>query len=148
MQIQAKPTYVMSTTTQVCWSTVKLEKNMCNIWNGSLYSWNITETQLALTLKSKSMKCGSLWWSSNVQCSRYICNRLTVVSVFVFAAGGADKTDTQYDVKNGIRSLRVSPDGMHLATGDKLGNVRLVSTLILLDQKDQWREGCNWMWYC
>ncbi|XP_046551815.1 LOW QUALITY PROTEIN: mitogen-activated protein kinase-binding protein 1-like [Haliotis rubra] len=43
-------------------------------------------------------------------------------------AGGADKTDTQYDVKNGIRSIRVSPDGLHLAAGDKLGNLRVYDT--------------------
>ena len=39
-------------------------------------------------------------------------------------AGAADKTDTNYDDKNGIRSIRVSPDGQHLASGDRQGNVR------------------------
>ena len=41
-----------------------------------------------------------------------------------FSAGAADKTDTNYDDKNGIRSIRVSPDGQHLASGDRQGNVR------------------------
>ncbi|XP_041352777.1 mitogen-activated protein kinase-binding protein 1-like isoform X2 [Gigantopelta aegis] len=40
-------------------------------------------------------------------------------------AGATDKTDTKYDGKNGIRSLRVSPDGRHLACGDHVGNVRI-----------------------
>ena len=39
-------------------------------------------------------------------------------------AGATDKTDTKYDGKNGIRSLRVSPDGRHLACGDHVGNVK------------------------
>ena len=35
-----------------------------------------------------------------------------------------DKTETNYDDKNGIRSIRISPDGQHLASGDRQGNVR------------------------
>ncbi|XP_053396719.1 mitogen-activated protein kinase-binding protein 1-like isoform X2 [Mercenaria mercenaria] len=40
-------------------------------------------------------------------------------------SGATDKTDTNYDDKNGIRSIRVSPDGQHLASGDRQGNVRI-----------------------
>lgn len=40
-------------------------------------------------------------------------------------AGGIDKTDTNYDDKNGIRSLCISPDLKHLASGDRIGNVRI-----------------------
>ncbi|ESO91984.1 hypothetical protein LOTGIDRAFT_121618, partial [Lottia gigantea] len=40
-------------------------------------------------------------------------------------AGSTDKTDTNYDSKNGIRSIRVSPDGKHLATGDREGNIKI-----------------------
>lgn len=40
-------------------------------------------------------------------------------------AGGTDKTDTNYDGKNGIRSIGISPDGRHLASGDRIGNVRV-----------------------
>ncbi|XP_013394584.1 WD repeat-containing protein 62 isoform X1 [Lingula anatina] len=39
--------------------------------------------------------------------------------------GGADKTDTTYDGKNGVRAVRVSPDGQHLASGDRTGNIRV-----------------------
>ena len=42
-----------------------------------------------------------------------------------FSAGGTDKTDTNYAGKNGVRSIKVSPDGQHLATGDRLGNIRV-----------------------
>ncbi|XP_055878528.1 mitogen-activated protein kinase-binding protein 1-like isoform X5 [Biomphalaria glabrata] len=40
-------------------------------------------------------------------------------------AGAADKTDTTYDGKNGVRSIRVSPDGGELASGDRQGNIRI-----------------------
>lgn len=46
-----------------------------------------------------------------------------------FTAGGTDKTDTNYDGKNGIRSIGISPDGRHLASGDRIGNVRYESIL-------------------
>ncbi|XP_067680691.1 mitogen-activated protein kinase-binding protein 1-like isoform X2 [Haliotis asinina] len=55
-------------------------------------------------------------------------NYINLCDVDYNPAGGADKTDTQYDVKNGIRSIRVSPDGLHLAAGDKLGNLRVYDT--------------------
>ena len=37
----------------------------------------------------------------------------------------ADKADTTYDGKNGVRSLKLSPDGRHLASGDRSGNIRI-----------------------
>ncbi|XP_074662652.1 uncharacterized protein LOC141915135 [Tubulanus polymorphus] len=42
-------------------------------------------------------------------------------------AGGTDKTDTSYDGKNGIRTIKISPDGSHLASGDRTGNIRIHS---------------------
>ncbi|UYV82961.1 WDR62 [Cordylochernes scorpioides] len=45
---------------------------------------------------------------------------------FVCDSGFAslDKSDVTYDGQNGVRCLRVSPDGNHLASGDRSGNVR------------------------
>lgn len=34
-------------------------------------------------------------------------------------------TETVYDQKNGVRCIRISPDGKHLASGDRAGNVRV-----------------------
>ncbi|XP_046743905.1 mitogen-activated protein kinase-binding protein 1 isoform X1 [Diprion similis] len=47
------------------------------------------------------------------------------------AAGSAEKSDASYDGRNGVRSIRISPDGRHLASGDRSGNIRIheVSTL-------------------
>ena len=35
------------------------------------------------------------------------------------AAGTTEKSDASYDGRNGVRSIRVSPDGKHLASGDR-----------------------------
>ncbi|XP_025602508.2 uncharacterized protein LOC105683743 isoform X1 [Athalia rosae] len=47
------------------------------------------------------------------------------------AAGSAEKSDASYDGRNGVRSIRISPDGKHLASGDRSGNIRIheISTL-------------------
>lgn len=39
----------------------------------------------------------------------------------------SEKPENQYDGKSGIRSLRTSPDGRHLASGDRSGNLRIYS---------------------
>lgn len=36
-----------------------------------------------------------------------------------------EKDDSTFDGKNGVRCIRVSPDGRHLACGDRLGNIRV-----------------------
>ncbi|XP_076278563.1 uncharacterized protein LOC143208238 isoform X3 [Lasioglossum baleicum] len=41
------------------------------------------------------------------------------------AAGSTEKSDASYDGRNGVRSIRVSPDGKHLASGDRSGNIRI-----------------------
>lgn len=35
---------------------------------------------------------------------------------------------SSYDGRNGVRSIRVSPDGKHLASGDRSGNIRIHET--------------------
>lgn len=35
------------------------------------------------------------------------------------AAGSTEKSDASYDGRNGVRSIRVAPDGKHLASGDR-----------------------------
>lgn len=44
--------------------------------------------------------------------------------IALFAAGKKDKTDTGFQEKNGIRCVRLNPDGTHIASGDRAGNVR------------------------
>lgn len=62
---------------------------------------------------------------------------IRILYVGVFKAGKTDKTDTTFQEKIGIRSVRFSPDGKHLASGDRAGNIRSVffrlwSTSIIL----------------
>ena len=45
-------------------------------------------------------------------------------------AGSAEKSDSSYDGRNGVRSIRISPDGKHLASGDRAGNIRYVCVCV------------------
>jgi len=38
---------------------------------------------------------------------------------------GGQKEPSVYDQKNGVRCIRISPDGKHLASGDRAGNIRV-----------------------
>lgn len=35
------------------------------------------------------------------------------------------EANTVYDQRNGVRCIRISPDGKHLASGDRAGNIRI-----------------------
>ena len=37
----------------------------------------------------------------------------------------AGEKDTLYDQRNGVRCIRISPNGKHLASGDRAGNIRV-----------------------
>lgn len=39
-----------------------------------------------------------------------------------------EKQESSYDGRNGVRSIRISPDGKHLASGDRSGNIRVHET--------------------
>ncbi|XP_050299920.1 uncharacterized protein LOC126738571 isoform X2 [Anthonomus grandis grandis] len=41
---------------------------------------------------------------------------------------------TSYDGKNGVRCIRISPDGKHLASGDRSGNIRIHDTTQMKEQ--------------
>jgi hypothetical protein len=36
----------------------------------------------------------------------------------------AGEKDTLYDQRNGVRCIKISPNGKHLASGDRAGNIR------------------------
>ena len=39
----------------------------------------------------------------------------------------AGEKDTLYDQRNGVRCIKISPNGKHLASGDRAGNIRYPS---------------------
>ncbi|KAG5319785.1 MABP1 protein, partial [Acromyrmex heyeri] len=56
----------------------------------------------------------------------YIDSELTYLKdLDLAAAGSTERSDTSYDSRNGVRSIRVAPDGKHLASGDRSGNIRI-----------------------
>ncbi|XP_069773273.1 mitogen-activated protein kinase-binding protein 1 [Narcine bancroftii] len=55
-------------------------------------------------------------------------NALTLLDVENSSAGGSDKSNQESqatDLKTGIRTLCVSPDGQHMASGDRVGTLRV-----------------------
>ncbi|XP_043495006.1 mitogen-activated protein kinase-binding protein 1 isoform X7 [Polistes fuscatus] len=87
-----------------------LEKDVLS--NDTLYKRNIYSSELLKVL--------------------YVDPELTYLKdLDLAAAGSTEKSDASYDGRNGVRSIRVSPDGKHLASGDRSGNIRIhdVSTL-------------------
>lgn len=38
-------------------------------------------------------------------------------------SGSSEKVDANYDGKNGVRCMKISHDGTHLACGDRSGNI-------------------------
>ncbi|XP_025073629.1 WD repeat-containing protein 62 isoform X4 [Pogonomyrmex barbatus] len=55
----------------------------------------------------------------------YIDPELTYLKDLDLAAAGSEKNDASYDGRNGVRSIRIAPDGKHLASGDRSGNIRI-----------------------
>ncbi|XP_062908963.1 mitogen-activated protein kinase-binding protein 1 isoform X2 [Mobula hypostoma] len=53
-------------------------------------------------------------------------NMLALLDLENSSVGGSDKQDSQAtDLKTGIRTLCVSPDGQHVASGDRVGTLRI-----------------------
>ena len=58
------------------------------------------------------------------------CSITSVHNVFTthypfFLSLAAGEKDTVYDQRNGVRCIRISPNGKHLASGDRAGNIRV-----------------------
>lgn len=52
-------------------------------------------------------------------------------------ASTTEKSDSSYDGRNGVRSIRISPDGKHLASGDRAGNIRYAPEILGLCDKNR-----------
>ncbi|XP_076306142.1 mitogen-activated protein kinase-binding protein 1-like isoform X3 [Tachypleus tridentatus] len=64
-------------------------------------------------------------YSSDLLKILYTDPDLTYLCDVDFNPGSNDKVDTTYDGKNGVRCLRISHTGHHLAAGDRSGNIRI-----------------------
>ncbi|EFA05055.2 WD repeat-containing protein 62-like Protein [Tribolium castaneum] len=59
----------------------------------------------------------------------YVDKDLSYIKDLDLSVGNNDKQqETSYDGRNGVRCIRVSPDGKHLASGDRSGNIRIHET--------------------
>lgn len=55
----------------------------------------------------------------------HLCDPDLVPSRSNNSNGNGNKDDTSYDSKNGVRAIKFSADGKHLASGDRCGNIRI-----------------------
>ncbi|XP_041122038.1 mitogen-activated protein kinase-binding protein 1-like isoform X2 [Polyodon spathula] len=87
--------------------------------DNTLRLWNMDVPGAALTRNVLSNDLQKILYMDN--------NTATLVDCESSAAGSAEKpSDSQSnDTKNGIRTLCVSPDGQHLASGDRSGTLRV-----------------------
>lgn len=52
----------------------------------------------------------------------YVDKELAFIKDLDISRTMENKENTSYDGKNGVRCIRISPDGKHLASGDRSGN--------------------------
>lgn len=56
----------------------------------------------------------------------YVDADLSYIKDLDMSTGNTEKQqETSYDGRNGVRCIRISPDGKHLASGDRSGNIRI-----------------------
>lgn len=83
--------------------------------------WNIDDN-----LKTDNIIYNRNIYSNELLKILYIDQELTYLKdLDLSAAGSNEKNDASYDGRNGVRSIRVSPDGKNLASGDRSGNIRI-----------------------
>ncbi|XP_057379292.1 mitogen-activated protein kinase-binding protein 1-like [Daphnia carinata] len=82
--------------------------------------WNLDPNMGTNTIYRRNI------YSNDLLKTLYVDQDLAFLKDQDLAAGGsADKTDSTYDARNGVRCIRISPDGKHLASGDRAGNIRI-----------------------
>ncbi|XP_043514267.1 uncharacterized protein LOC122530918 [Frieseomelitta varia] len=97
---------------------------------GSFITCSSDDTIRVWNLEKDITPCDTLYkrniYSNELLKVLYIDPELTYLKdVDLAAAGSTEKSDASYDGRNGVRSIRVSPDGKHLASGDRSGNIRI-----------------------
>ncbi|XP_046444519.1 mitogen-activated protein kinase-binding protein 1-like isoform X8 [Daphnia pulex] len=82
--------------------------------------WNLDPNMGTNTIYRRNI------YSNDLLKTLYVDQELAFLKDQDLAAGGSsDKTDSTYDARNGVRCIRISPDGKHLASGDRAGNIRI-----------------------
>ncbi|XP_025993877.1 mitogen-activated protein kinase-binding protein 1 isoform X7 [Solenopsis invicta] len=98
--------------------------------SGSFITCSSDDTIRVWNLEKDSSPCDTLYkrniYSNELLKVLYVDPELTYLKdLDLAAAGSTEKSDASYDGRNGVRSIRVAPDGKHLASGDRSGNIRI-----------------------
>lgn len=101
---------------------------------GSFLTCSSDDTIRVWTLDKLTEKNSRGNYRSNVYSNEllkvvYVDKDLSYIKDLDLSVGNIDKQqETSYDGRNGVRCIRISPDGKHLASGDRSGNIRIHDT--------------------
>ncbi|XP_072157610.1 mitogen-activated protein kinase-binding protein 1, partial [Bemisia tabaci] len=82
--------------------------------------WNMDDSNLS----SKSSFQRNIY-SNELLKVMYIDEDLNYIKDMEINAADKSDSSVSYDGRNGVRAIRISPDGKHLASGDRSGNIRI-----------------------
>jgi len=115
------------------------------IWGLETYPANLGDGKKAVLPPGSFVTCGSddtirIWnmdsgMATNTLYRRNIYSEELLKTLYIDSELGfikepdtslqAGEKDTLYDQRNGVRCIRISPNGKHLASGDRSGNIRV-----------------------
>ncbi|XP_076039679.1 WD repeat domain 62 [Oratosquilla oratoria] len=81
--------------------------------------WNIDSNMPTNTIYKRNI------YSNDLLKVLYIDPDMAFIKDTDISPQGSDKNDASYDSRNGVRCIKISPDGKHLASGDRAGNIRI-----------------------
>ncbi|KAL0123431.1 hypothetical protein PUN28_005746 [Cardiocondyla obscurior] len=105
-------------------------ESICAMPSGSFITCSSDDTIRVWNLEKDDTPNDTLYkrniYSNELLKVLYVDPELTYLKDLDLAAvGSTEKSDASYDGRNGVRSIKVSPDGKHLASGDRSGNIRI-----------------------
>ena len=111
------------------------------IWGLETYPASLSDGKKAVLPPGSFVTCGSdntirIWnMPTNTLYRRNIYSEELLKTLYIDPELGfikeadtslaAGEKDTLYDQRNGVRCIRISPNGKHLASGDRSGNIRV-----------------------
>ncbi|XP_031332031.1 uncharacterized protein LOC116162536 isoform X2 [Photinus pyralis] len=114
---------------------VEMSPSHCPLPPGSFLTCSSDDTIRVWTLDKLNDKNARGVYQRNIYSNEllkvvYIDSDMTYLKDLDISTSNAgnDKQDSSYDGRNGVRAIRLSPDGKQLASGDRAGNIRILET--------------------
>ncbi|KAK5638850.1 hypothetical protein RI129_013145 [Pyrocoelia pectoralis] len=115
---------------------VEMSPPQCPLPPGSFLTCSSDDTIRVWTLDKLNDKNSRGVYQRNIYSNEllkvvYIDSDMTYLKdldISTNSTGNDKQQDTSYDGRNGVRAIRLSPDGKQLASGDRAGNIRILET--------------------